>query len=178
MSKAQTHPAALTSKNLLANALVSLLHQKSYESLTITEICLHAQVARRTFYRNFDSLDDVLDFYITSIMCDFKSHMQAHAADTYPNILITFFTFWKYHADTLYLLNTRNLYNLMFMKYIKLLPEMPFLFKHVANAILDKKLFVPTMAFNAGGLWSLLTYWICSNCEQTPEELAHIVLLH
>ncbi len=49
-----------STKNRLMNALVSLGNQKGFLETSITEICSLAEVNRSTFYRNFESKDQLL----------------------------------------------------------------------------------------------------------------------
>ena len=62
MQKGQTHPAALVSKCLISDALISLIQESGFRQITITLLCERAQIARRTFYRNFDTVEDVLRY--------------------------------------------------------------------------------------------------------------------
>lgn len=41
-------------------ALMELLQEKNYEQITISEVTLKADVNRKTFYNNYDSLDDII----------------------------------------------------------------------------------------------------------------------
>lgn len=47
-------------KRDLANALETLLEKKSFEDITIKEICEQAMVAKLTFYNNFKDKNDLL----------------------------------------------------------------------------------------------------------------------
>ncbi len=46
----------------LTSSLVSLLSSKSFEELSVSEICEHAQVHRATFYKHFDDKYEFLNF--------------------------------------------------------------------------------------------------------------------
>ncbi len=50
------------SMNWITEALVELMDIKPYDLITISDITTEADVARPTFYRNFDSKEDIL-FY-------------------------------------------------------------------------------------------------------------------
>ena len=59
------HPArenaqALRSKCALVAALYQLMERDTYQDLTITQICQEAEVTRQTFYRHFQTKQDVL----------------------------------------------------------------------------------------------------------------------
>ena len=55
------HKIVLQSKDWLMQALFELMQKQSYDSITITKLCQKADLSRRTFYRLFNSKDDVLN---------------------------------------------------------------------------------------------------------------------
>ena len=76
------HPArenaqALRSKRALVAALYQLMERDTYQDLTITQICQEAEVTRQTFYRHFQTKQDVLAY-------DFQACFQNHMA-RYPD---------------------------------------------------------------------------------------------
>lgn len=175
MKKGQAHPAAFTSKKLLSAALIELMHEKEQKSITITEICTRSQVSRRTFYRNFHTIDDMLTFFVKDIISGFTAEMKRHEHKTYGEIIVAFFSFWKKHATVIALLNQNGLTHILFIEYIKCLREIPFLCCSNIGLMSEPEVFPVVLAFNAGGLWSLLTYWVTHDCRQTPQELATII---
>lgn len=52
----------LRSMAKIVDALLQLMREKPYVSVTVTEICSRAHVARKTFYRSFDSKDAVISY--------------------------------------------------------------------------------------------------------------------
>ncbi|MCB0033830.1 MAG: TetR/AcrR family transcriptional regulator [Anaerolineales bacterium] len=53
-------PRVKRTRRLLGNALVSLILEKAYEQITIKEITDRAEVAYITFFRHYDSIDELL----------------------------------------------------------------------------------------------------------------------
>ena len=51
---------AIRSSQLLYEALANLMREKSFDTITVTDLVETAQVGRTTFYRNFDSIEDIL----------------------------------------------------------------------------------------------------------------------
>lgn len=45
----------------IENGLLELMLLKKFDDITVTELCAHLQLSRRSFYRYFNDLDDVLD---------------------------------------------------------------------------------------------------------------------
>lgn len=175
MKKGQAHPAALTSKKMLSEALIELMKKKEYKSITITEVCNQSQIARRTFYRNFEVMEDVLVFSAKNIIEEFSEEMNNHITGSYYDVLLAFFSFWKNYKDFMILLNQNGLVHIIFTEYIKSLEQNPFLCYPKTSKELKPEEIPCLIAFTAGGLWSLLTYWISNDCKQSPEELAKII---
>jgi AcrR family transcriptional regulator len=65
----QVNKTAIQSQNMIADALFSLMKRKSFQQITVTEICDEAAIGRKTFYRNFDMKEDVVEFRL-DILCD------------------------------------------------------------------------------------------------------------
>lgn len=176
MQKGQPHPASTVSKDLLSRGLLSLLQKKAYQSITITELCKKSDIARRTFYRNFSCIDEVLEYYIEDIILEFKEEMKNHKKESYRYIVTAYFTFWLGYADFLEILNKNNLTHLIFTQYIKCLFEMPFIANYKYDSKTNEQIFSCKLAYSAGGLWSLLSYWCAKGCIETPTELANTIL--
>lgn len=58
-------------KKRMADAFVDMLYQKSYADITVTDIVNTAQVARVSFYRNFNSISDVVDYITDELANEF-----------------------------------------------------------------------------------------------------------
>ncbi|MBA4687614.1 MAG: TetR/AcrR family transcriptional regulator [Candidatus Galacturonibacter soehngenii] len=176
MQKGHPHPASTVSKDLLSRGLLSLLQKKPYQSITITELCKKSDIARRTFYRNFRCIDEVLEYYIEDIILEFEEEMKAHEKESYRSIITAYFTFWLRYADFLEILNKNNLTHLIFIQYIKCLLQMPYIANYKSDSPINEPIFSCKIAYSAGGLWSLLSYWCANGCTQTPTELADTIL--
>lgn len=66
MSKNKTDLRIIKTKKKLSEALFSLLEVKNYEDIKISDLCLKAGVSRATFYNNFLTIDDVLNYHFKS----------------------------------------------------------------------------------------------------------------
>ena len=60
----QANKTATQSQHMIADALFSLMKRKPFRKITVTEICDEAAVGRKTFYRNFELREDVIDFWL------------------------------------------------------------------------------------------------------------------
>lgn len=50
------------------DALLTLMEEKSYEDISVSELAERAQYDRRTFYRYFKSKDDILCLYYAELL--------------------------------------------------------------------------------------------------------------
>lgn len=48
-------------KREIKDAVMELMAEKPYMDITVTDIVTRARVARASFYRNFNSINDVID---------------------------------------------------------------------------------------------------------------------
>ena len=186
MKKGQSHPASALSQKLLADGLLSLLEQKPFREITIKELCAHSDIARRTFYRHFSSVEDVMAYVVSHIIENFKKHMLQVQKEAYPAILASYFAFCKDYASLLELLNKNNLAHLIFIPYMQSLPGLPWLFppgsfldsfpdsflRETPEGGEDMEVLNCRLSYHSGGLWSVLTYWCINGCSQPAEKLA------
>lgn len=63
-------------KQALNQALFTLLDQKPFQQITITDIVTEADVNRGTFYKHYRDKEELLDSIIEEILTDLKSAYQ------------------------------------------------------------------------------------------------------
>ena len=57
---------------LLSNSLISLLKEKSFDDIRISDICDEAMVHRTTFYKHFEDKYHLLEFLLRQLIQDFE----------------------------------------------------------------------------------------------------------
>jgi AcrR family transcriptional regulator len=65
--------ATKMTKSCIAQSLMLLMQKKPYTDISIDEITAKAGVNRSTYYRNFNSKEDIVKFYITQILYEYRS---------------------------------------------------------------------------------------------------------
>lgn len=82
-----------TSAKLITQAVLTLMAEKSFDEITITELQRRSGVSRSTFYRSFDKLEDVLE-----LLCDegFRA-----AFDRGGNVPVAVFRYWSENSSIL-----------------------------------------------------------------------------
>lgn len=72
-------PIAMENQDKFCDALFSLMAQKSFDRITITEICRTAGLERITFYRHFDEKADIIDYYLDRQMMQLMATLPGHS---------------------------------------------------------------------------------------------------
>ena len=140
------------------NALLSLMEEKPYNQISVSELSELAEYDRRTYYRYFTSKDDILFSHCSALLSEMAASMSASPL-TPKSGFLSFFTFWNDHRDFLALLYKQNLIHFLGEK-ITLVSE----FSRYAYY------------FTLGGLWQVLVLWIRDGMTLTPEQLtAHVL---
>lgn len=67
------HEANRRVKKQITDALFQLMHEKSFSKISITDIVTYGHVARASFYRNYDSKEDILITLIYDVLDNFKN---------------------------------------------------------------------------------------------------------
>lgn len=81
---------AYKSAMLICEGLSEMLQKKHYEEISITDVCSPKGVARTTFYRLFDTLDDVLLYQFDALFEEgFRQYIASPPAEkSYAKILL------------------------------------------------------------------------------------------
>ena len=57
----KTDRRTLYTRNVIKDALLEALSEKSFEQITVTDVCRRAEITRATYYLHYQSLTEVLD---------------------------------------------------------------------------------------------------------------------
>ncbi len=165
------HSLAKKSQKWIVSALLSIMETMPYKKITIIQICTIAQVDRRTFYRNFTSKDDVIDFNIQNLQNNFIQHLNSINIRTINNMAVAQFEFWENHISFLTLLYKNNmLNNLIFNVANIFIPQIYNLYHSQIPDFFEYK-----CAFITGGFCNILIKWVSTGAKETPEEIGYYV---
>lgn len=120
MYQKQVNKTAVQSQHMIADALFSLMKRKPFQQITVTEICEEAAIGRKTFYRNFDMKEDVVDFKL-DILCDrYKSEIMGMTTDAQ---LRHHLEFTRKNADCFIALYNNGFHQTVKDKFAIILPD-------------------------------------------------------
>lgn len=164
------------SRKWLMESLLHLMAEKDYNSITVTEISDHALLSRRTFYRNFNSKDEILEAYFHNLCEEYIAQFKDEKDLSLSNVTKVYFSFWKERIEFLNILNKNHLLFLLLEKYNEFLPVVYQTYKGNRNDDSNETELKYALLFSAGGFWNLLANWLKSDTPQTPMEMSEIVL--
>ncbi len=170
------------------NALLSLLNEKPFEYITVSDICKKANVNRSTFYLHYDNTCDLLNEAIRHLLDDFRSYFpidtvsisqsfeQSHLTDLIFVSSEYLFPYLTYIRD-----NRR-----IFLTALSHADQLGFedifhrMFLHIFDPILSRfhypiKVREYVMRFYLSGITAIVCEWIKRDCTESMEELSQII---
>lgn len=158
------------SKQWLEEALLSLMQKKHFQDITVTDITEKAGVSRLTFYRNFESKEDVLLRYFDRLFQSYLQEVQNDSSCTLHHALCKCFEYWQCHAKESGLLIRDDLAMLLYKPYGQYLDQV------LENVSMPFLLSPTQKRFVVGGLYFSMLHWLEAGCSQTPGEMAAEIL--
>lgn len=159
------------SRQLLVDALFTLLADNHYGEITVTDLTTQAQLARRTFYRSFANKDELLAFYGHRLWQQYQTARQAQvpaSADLTATITF-FFQFWWSERARLRLLIRQDLFTgLLARAHVHLTPQDLGITNEMTPTYLPN--------FLLGGLWTTLNTWLAQTDPESPTMVAHTLI--
>lgn len=174
MTKNKGNTLSDLSKKWMEESLIALMREKPYSAITIKEITDTAGLSRRTFYRNFDTKDDILVGHFNVIWDDYRQALLNESQLDLPTIARVFFTVMQDHLSFLSLLNHQGLTSLILSKVDELLPE-DFQQSKGQTIDLPQESIAYGLAFSTGGFMRILIKWLDEGAEKSPDEMAGLV---
>lgn len=154
------NPVAIQSQQWLATALLELMKEKPYHQITIKEIAEKADLNRSTFYRNFNSKEDILRLHLDFLAQEYINRINEANKIDMSGVARILMAFFNENLDFICSLRKNGLSSFLLEAFNLLLP-------HIHRATIGKYVYTISeenlelaLAFNAGGMWNLLMKWI------------------
>ncbi len=146
----------------ITEALLILLRDKEYKDISITEICKKAGVTRMSFYRNFESKEDILFKKVRNVTDSFvKESDISYKSDTVSSYFVKLFTHMQQQKELCAALNKAGLIYMVKDEFDRV-----FLNTYKNDYDEYKSLFL------AGGIYNVFLFWLINDCRDDPETLA------
>ncbi len=168
------NPSSIRSRKEITDALFKLMQEHPYQEISVKQIILETNLARRTFYRNYESKDDVLDSVITDKITEYAEELTTSPESP----LDVIFRFCEKNKDFLMLLHKNSLLYLLLIKLNIMIPKL--------NQITDRSDSVFArivgdlepdylVAFNVGAIWNVIFKWVERGMTESADEIKETI---
>ena len=151
-------------QKLFQTILLSMMKKGKYQDITVTSLCKEMEVPRKTFYRYFDTLEDVLFANIDDAITRSFLFLEVKAD------LEGFFTYWMNNKYLLDILERNGLSPLLINRIYE---------RFVGGVEADANIIISNKDLKYSGyiaaIMTMLVSWHHSGMHQTPEEMSGLV---
>ncbi|WP_238902167.1 TetR/AcrR family transcriptional regulator [Clostridium sp. YIM B02506] len=173
---------SIQTSKFIYNALSSLLEEKKYEDIKITEIIERSQVSRATFYRNYDSLDDILRYELDQKFIKLSEYLYANYKSNkntnkvHPlSLLKPFLRFWYLDSLILEQLLETNKKEIIIDNILRTTKNL----LEKSNIEYKENIFYDYMLnIRSNIIFSVLETWVLNDKNLSPDELYKLTIDH
>lgn len=160
-------------KNLIKGALMELMTEKSYMDISVTDIITKANVARASFYRNYNSVSDIIDAIVEEMsdemISDIIPVMRSKDERRWREFLFEHFYRFKRKKNKMSVIGVQNM-SIIFSR-------MDYRMQQRANEYPNETLEDKYMATGKMGLINNITKkWMDNEMQETPEEIINYIM--
>jgi AcrR family transcriptional regulator len=156
-------------KNVIFDALLKKMNEKPYHEITIVEITEEADVARLSFYRHFNSKEDIILYKFKDIISKMVRKISVDTINAPKEILDLILSIVDGYKSIFKLIIKQNLYGLIVQSFSS---DIRLLTKKITR-LKDSDFHLLT--FYEGALVNLIIDWISSESELSKDEYLNIV---
>lgn len=163
----------------IGDALLDMLEERQASEITIKELCERAGVSRPTFYRHFDSIEDILGLYAQQVFQNTYHAIEPLMGKGNSGVSIVEHVFEKFleHRRLFDLLRKRDLLSPLFGRLWILSSgstQMQVIRAERSVAAMQDTFDVITYSW--GGTFSVIFTWIIDGMERPAREMAQAVI--
>lgn len=145
-------------KRLISIAFYSLLLKRRFDDITISDICKKANVSRMSFYRHYNSKEDIFVVFSDERFAEFFDDVVRRQEPTLEAFINSLFVYFKTYSRQILILVQSKKENILveqFKSYCRYL----FSGSHIKNFSIDKNN-SQSITFFATGLCYTLLHWV------------------
>ena len=156
----RTHPTNLFVCECITQSLFRLMKQRSYHKITVTDLVREAGVSRNSFYRNYQSIEDIIRQFLETKTAQWWNKVIIFP-ERYPHIISEMFQHFLSIQTEIDLLYHAGLSHL-FMEHI---------IRCGKQSQTGETENLYQTAFISGGLCGLVNEWVLRGMRESPEEM-------
>lgn len=161
------------SRQMIEEALFTLMREKPYAEISVSEIAKRADVARRTFYRLYQGKDDVIPAYFDKLCENYQNSCTPIEGYAVEQIATEFFSFWYQHKAFLLLIYQSGLESMLYLG-INRASERVIRSRIGEHPLQQMPELIYFIEYSTGGFINLLYRWIREGMELSPQEYARL----
>ena len=157
-------------KRVITHALANLLIEKELSDITVTELCLAADINRKTFYMHFSSLEETLQYIIDRISHGFADILQEHTSASGYQLHSSILSQLKALNDDFpyyQALANGSAYEKLYMEILQNMEETRLKYTHSSDATVRT-----VLRFLHGAYLATLTDWLREPAGRTFEDVS------
>ena len=152
----------------ITESVLKLLKEKTIQDISISKIVDDAGVGRTSFYRNFETKEDVVKNHIATLIEKWEQEYKASGKDSNPELYGSLFKHLKDNADFYLLLKERNLMHLFLEVFLE---------RNGPKAEYEN-MWAYTTAFITYGTYGWIEEWINRGMQESAETMAELLSSH
>lgn len=160
----------------IEKGLLSLMHIKPYDEISVSDLCEYMSIPRKSFYRYFSSKEGAFHALLDHTMLEYEGFNAVYASGDHRTLekeLTQFFLFWMEHKDLLDALSRNNLCGFLVertLSHISTGQVIPLRFLSDETQYARKQISL----FCISGLMSIVLTW---HSDGYPESAAHLAAI-
>jgi AcrR family transcriptional regulator len=169
---------ARRTRKWLQDALLSLMREKPFRDIQVTEIVDRAEVSRAAFYLHFRSKEDLLFSHVDSVFEAFHLELAGEVAAGRADLrhfTTLLFEYWERYAPTLRLVIEADVQQVLLDRLRGYVDAMVTTLDAGTGAERDARTHSYVVDFVAGGSYLLLTRWIAGGMPTPAEEMGSLL---
>ena len=157
-------------KDFMVDALILLMRDHSYHSITIGQITSKAGVNRSTYYRNFQSKEEIIKRFYCRILDEGVSRVSMPETIVLENYLVLMFHAFYEQKEALLSIHSNGLSYLL----LDALNQHFTFYQQLEQGSFTEKM---PLYYHTGGIFNHFLLWFNYAMGPTPEEFAKAALL-
>lgn len=153
-------------KQAIVTAFMEILHEKNMDQISIQEITKNAGVSRMAYYRNFQSKQEILEYYFEYIFSELVTLLDCASVELWSyEFGKAFFSLMKNHGEEILFLNEQGfsglILNIFNVRNELLAGDMAY------DSIERYKLY-----YAAGASYNAALQWLKGGCRESVESIS------
>ena len=146
---------------------------------TIQDISERASVSRRTFYRYYNSKEEILSEYVQNLIKKYGDEIRLQHLENFESFIAYFFHYWNHFEKQLFILQKAGLFTYVLNEFNEVIAEL-----YTSNAVpwhideeKDSREVFYTTRYGVGGLWNVYGSWLAIDRQNiTIDEVVKILI--